>query len=312
MYQFTIKTSETKFNGGDMISIVITSFNEPENVKRAIEAILNNKIKEKYELLVVAPDKATEEIVNALRKKNKQIIYFKDPGKGKSFALNLVFKVLKGRVWIFTDGDVYLGDNSINEILKFFEDEEVGCVAGRPVSINPKNTMLGFWSHLLYEAGAHKIRCELNNKNCFLECSGYLFAFRNNITRNIPLNVAEDSMIPYLVIKKGYKVRYAENAFVYVKNPTNIGDFVKQKVRTAKAHEGLIDYAPFFPKVKSLKNEIMKGTFSALAYPKNLKEGLWTGILFVTRLYIWLIEKLDEKVLNKRYGDAWERIESTK
>jgi len=312
VYKFAIKNSKTEYNGGNMISIVITSFNEPENVKKAIHAILNNNIKEKYELLVVAPDEATEKVVKEFKKKNKQIVYFKDPGKGKSFALNLVFKILKGNIWIFTDGDVYVGDNSINEIIRLFENEEVGCVSGRPVSINPKDNMLGFWSHLLFDAGAHNIRHELNNKNSFLECSGYLFAFRNDITKNIPLNVAEDSMIPYLATKKGYKVRYAENAFVYVKNPANIRDFVNQKVRTAKSHEALGDYAPFFPKVKSLKNEIKKGTLAALAYPKNIRETFWTGILFAVRLYTWFLVKWEERVLNRRYSDAWERIESTK
>jgi len=295
-----------------MISIVITSFNEPENVKKAIQAILNNKIKEKYELIVAAPDEATEKVVKEFRKKHKEIVYFKDQGQGKNFALNQVFKILKGRIWIFTDGDVYVGDSSINEILKIFEDEEVGCVTGRPVSINPKNNMLGFWSHLLFDAGAHNVRKELDEKGSFLECSGYLFAFRNNITKNVPLNVAEDSIIPYLATKKGYKVKYAEKAFVYVKNPTNIRDFIKQKVRTAKSHEALEDYAPFFPKVKSFKNEVKKGTFLALSYPKNLKENFWTLLLFLTRLYIWMKAKWEEKIIKKRYSDKWERIETTK
>ena len=295
-----------------MISIVITSFNEPENVKKAIQAILNNKIKEKYELIVAAPDEATEKVVKEFRKKHKEIVYFKDQEQGKNFALNQVFKILKGRIWIFTDGDVYVGDSSINEILKIFEDEEVGCVTGRPVSINPKNNMLGFWSHLLFDAGAHNVRKELDEKGSFLECSGYLFAFRNNITKNVPLNVAEDSIIPYLATKKGYKVKYAEKAFVYVKNPTNIRDFIKQKVRTAKSHEALEDYAPFFPKVKSFKNEVKKGTFLALSYPKNLKENFWTLLLFLTRLYIWMKAKWEEKIIKKRYSDKWERIETTK
>ena len=295
-----------------MISIVITSFNEPQQVKNAIQAILKNKIKEKYELLVVAPDKSTENVVKEFKKINKQIFYFKDKGKGKSFALNSVFKILKGRIWIFTDGDVYVGDNSINDILEFFKDSKVGCIAGRPVSLNSKNNMLGYWSHLLFEAGAHKIRKELDKKSNFLECSGYLFAFRDNITKNIPLNVAEDTIIPYLSTKKGYKVRYCEKAFVYVRNPTNIRDFIKQKIRTSKAHESLEDYAPFFPKVKSFTNEVKKGTFAALSYPKNLKEFFWTVILFFVRLYVWAKVKWDEKIVGKKYSDAWERIESTK
>lgn len=294
-----------------MISIVITSFNEPE-VKKAIEAVLRNNIKDKYELIVAAPDKETEDLVKELSKKNKRIKYFKDPGKGKSFALNVIFKLLKGDIWIFTDGDIFIDDNAINELVKVFEDKNVGCATGRPISTNPKNNMLGFWSHLLYDAGAHKIRKELNEKGQFLECSGYLFAFRNNITKNIPLNVAEDTIIPYLTMKKGYKIRYAEKALVYVKNPTTIREFINQRKRTAKAHETLEDYAPFFPKVKSFRNEIIKGTIPALKYPKTIKEYIWTLTLFITRLYIWIIVKWEDRIIKKRYNDGWERIESTK
>lgn len=295
-----------------MISIVITSFGESLLVGRAIQSILDNEIREKYELIVASPDKDTEKIVKEFSKKNKQVKYFRDPGKGKSFALNLLFKKLKGEIWIFTDGDVLIGKNSINEILKFFKDENVGCVTGRPVSLNKKNNLFGFWSHLLFEAGAHKIRKEKDNKREFIEGTGYLFAFRNNITRNVPLNVAEDSIIPYLTMKKGYGVRYAEKAKVYVRNPSTLKDFIKQKIRTAKSHEALEDYAPYFPKVKSFKNEIKKGTKWALDYPRNLKEYFWTLLLFPTRLYIWIMVKLDEKIIGNKYGDGWERIESTK
>ncbi|MEK6856413.1 MAG: glycosyltransferase, partial [Nanoarchaeota archaeon] len=253
-----------------------------------------------------------EKIVNEFQKENKNIKHFKDPGKGKSYALNLIFKELNGDIWIFTDGDVFVGENSINELLKYFNDPFVGCVIGRPVSLNSKNNMIGFWSHLLFEAGAHSIRKELDKKNQFIEGTGYLFAFRSNITKNIPLNVAEDTIIPYITMKKGYKIRYADNAFVYVKNPTSLIDFVKQRVRTAKAHEALEEYAPFFPKVKSFRNEIKQGTLRALRYPNTLREYIWTFNLFFARLVIWIKVKFDEKILNKRYGDAWERIESTK
>ena len=294
------------------ISIVINSFNEPELLKRAIARVLKNDIKEKYELIVTAPDLGSENIVKEFQKKNKNIKHFKDPGKGKSYALNLIFKELKGDVWVFTDGDVFVGEKSISELLKYFKDPLVGCVIGRPVSLNPKNNMLGFWSHLLFEAGAHSIRKELDRKGKFIEGTGYLFAFRSNITRNIPLNVAEDTIIPYITMKKGYKIKYADKAFVYVKNPTSLRDFVKQRVRTAKAHEALGEYAPFFPKVKSFRNEIKQGTLRALKYPSTLKEYVWTFNLFLIRLFIWFKVKFDEKILNKRYGDAWERIKSTR
>ena len=141
-----------------------------------------------------------------------------------------------------------------------------------------------------------------------------MFAFRNNVIRDVPLDVAEDTYIPYEFYFKGYKIAYAENAKVYVKNPNNFKDWLIQRMRTSKAHETLDKYVDIkrVPKVKSFKNEIVKGTFSALKYPKNLREFYWTILLFIARFYMWLGVFYDTKFKNKSYTDAWERIESTK
>ena len=296
-----------------MISVIITAFNEP-NVNEAIDSVLNQNIDEDYELIVAAPDKQTEDLVKRYREEHKQVKYFKDPGKGKSFALNLLFKEVKGDILILTDGDLILDKDSISEILKVFEDENVGCVSGRPISTNPKDNMLGYWSHLLYDAGAHRIRKEKSENGQFLECTGYLFAFRNNgIVKDIPMDVAEDSIIPYYFWKNGYKVKYAEDAKVYVQNPDNLKDFIKQRKRAgAGSHSKLKLHEPDFPKMKSFINEIKKGSVWALSYPKSIKEFVWTLCLFPTRLYIWVSYYYDWKFKKKGYQDGWEKAESTR
>mgnify|MGYP001613687222 CR=1 FL=1 len=295
-----------------MISIIITAFKEP-TIRKTIDSIVNQNIVVKHEIIVVSPDEETKKIVHEYSKRYPNLKYLKDPGKGKSYALNLVFKKIKSEIFILTDGDVILGEDSINEIIKYFNDSSVGVVAGRVLSSNQKDEMFGYWSHLLADAGAHNIRKELSSKNEFLECSAYLFAFRN-IIEEIPLNVAEDAYIPYLFWQKGYKIKYSENAKVYVKNPTNFKDWMKQRTRTSKAHENLNKYVDtkFTPRVKSFSNEIRKGFFRAWKYPKNTKEYYWTFILMFARLYMWSKVFLDTKFLEKEYTDAWERIESTK
>lgn len=295
-----------------MISIVITAFKEP-HLYRAIEAILFQKIKEDYELVVAAPDKEAEELVKEYRKKYKQIRFFKDPGKGKSNALNMLFKELKGRIWIFTDGDVFLDNGAINEMIKMFDDEKIGCVCGRVMCENPRYTLFGYWGRLLADAGAHRVRKELFKNHQFLECSGYLFGFRNNgVITKISVDVAEDSIIPYFFWKKGYRIGYAENARVFVKNPTNIKDWLKQRKRTADAHTKLTHYAPDFPKVKSFKNEAIKGMQWIWGYPKTVKEFFWTIALVFVRLYMWLSLFYDLKFKRREYVDGWERSETTK
>jgi cellulose synthase/poly-beta-1,6-N-acetylglucosamine synthase-like glycosyltransferase len=300
-----------------MISIIITSFNEPDTIGRTIESIISQKIKYNYELIISCPDKETAKVVSDYAKKNKRIRRYKDPGKGKSFALNLLFKEAKGDILVFTDGDLYLGENSINELLEPFKDKKVGIVTGRVMSMNSKNNMLGYWSHFLMDVGAHKISREKRaDKDQFIECSAYLFAFRGGVIKEIPLDVAEDAIIPYMFWKKGYKIAYAPNALVYVKWPDSFKEWLSQKKRAASAHENLNKYYLDFPRVKSFYGEAIVGGIKnfkeILKYPNSFKEYFWTFTLFPARLWMWLHMFYDIKFKNKGFSDGWARVESTK
>lgn len=293
------------------ISLVITAFKEP-NIARAIKAALNQKTRYDYNIIISAPDDKTLKIAKSYSLKNKKIKVFKDPGKGKSYALNQILNSIQTDILILTDGDVYISDNSVDEISNLFLDPEIGCVTGRPVPMENRKTKYGYWANFLFDA-AHRIRKLAFESNSFIECSGYLFAFRKNKIDRIPLDVAEDTFIPYFLWERGYQIGYADNARVYVKNPETWGDWIKQKTRTSKAHETLNKYVDIktTPRVKSFKNE-SKGVTWALTYPKNPKEFFWTLQLIFARLYMWIKVMIDTKLLNKNYGDAWERVESTK
>ncbi len=295
-----------------MISIIITAFKEPETIRKSIESALNQKTNYKYEILVSAPDEETLNIAKKYEKKDKRLKVFQDPGKGKSYALNLIFQKIKTDILILTDGDVIMSNNSVDEIANLFLNPEIGCVAGRPISIEDQKTKYGFWANFLFNA-AHKLRKQSFKSNSFIECSGYLFAFRKNKIKQIPLDVAEDAVIPYMFWEKGYKIGYAENAKVYVKNVDNWNDWIKQKTRTSKAHETLHKYVDIksTPRIKSFKTET-KGIFDVLKYPKTPKEVFWTFQLILARLYMWISVFKDTKLKNKHYEDAWERAESTK
>tara|TARA_Y100000310_G_C20636264_1_gene791311 strand:+ start:6 stop:887 length:882 start_codon:yes stop_codon:yes gene_type:complete len=293
-----------------MISIVITSFKEPKTIGRAIESFINQDIKEDYELIVSAPDKETLDIVR--KYKNKNIKIFKDPGKGKTLALNLILPKLKGEVIILTDGDVFVSKYSVEKLLEPFEDKRVGCVTGKPVSINSRKNLFGYWSHLLCYA-AHKMRLKRNNQKIFLECSGYLWAFRNKVIQKIPRETAEDTIVPILFFLKNYKIRYVSEAEVYVKYPTNLSEFIDQKKRTVKGHETLGRYVNMkeIPRMKSFKNEILECP-ELFHYSKNIRELFLTFFLFPLRFYIWILAFFHLHIKKDKKVDAWSAVKSTK
>ncbi|MFH1210743.1 MAG: glycosyltransferase [archaeon] len=298
-----------------MISIIITAWEEPMASKECIRRFLVQKIPEKFEIWVTCPDEPTEKVVRDYMKRHKNIHFLHQPREwGKNVMMNILAKKSKGDILIFTDGDIFVSDNSVKELYNKFKDPKVGCVSGRPVSANPKGNMLGYWSHLLTDAGAHNIRRERYKNGQFLECTGYLFAMRNNIVGDMPTDVGEDAIIPYMFWKKGYKVAYAEKALAYVTYPKNLKDWVNQKVRSSKAHEMLDRYMSREKelRVKSFGNEALKGLRWAFLYPKSYREFFWTLMLFPARLYVWGRFTYETKFLDQHYGDKWKRVASTR
>ncbi len=299
-----------------MISVIITSYNEPKSTEKAIQALLDQDYIGNMEIIVSDP---FQEALDYLKTKFKnKVRYDLDFGEGKSAALNRLIGEAKGDIVVCTDGDVYLDKSAIRNLVYKFKNNFVGCVCGRPVSINSKDNLMGYWSHLLFDIGAHEIsRKKRYMKGEFIECSGYLFGFRNNIIKEFPLDVAEDSIIPYLFFKKGFKIAYAEDALVYVKNPESLKEFIKQRKRTADAHSKLNKYAPDFPRVKSFLGEMKAGfgnLFKIFGYASNVKEFIWTFLLFPARLYIWLYLFYDLRFRKDQYLDGWrenKKVEGT-
>lgn len=288
-----------------MLSIIITSYKEQKTIGRAIKSFQNQKIKEKYEIIVVAPDKET---LNAARK--YKVKYYQDSGKGKPTALNLAFSKAKGDIIVLSDGDVYVNDNSVNNLLKHFNDKKIGAVTGRPVALDNKKTLFGYWAHLLNDS-AHIERLRRDRKNLPMFCSGYIFAIRKRLYEKLPEDVLDDAYISMLVLKKGYKIKYEPKAIAFIKNATNLKDWIKQKRRNSMGHNHARQLLGNIIKMKSLNDEIFYGWYKAISYPKTLKELFYTKLLFPVRLYVWLLSFYD-KFKKKKVMEVWKRIESTK
>lgn len=291
-----------------MISIIITSYKEPNTIGKAIESILKNNLKN-YEVLVTAPDKETLDAAKKYSKENKNIKLIKDFGKGKPLALNLAVSKAKGGIIIFTDGDVYIKENSINLLLEHFKNKQVGAVSGNPVSLNSKNNMLGFWAYVLTNiANERRKKAIMLGKRFF--CSGYLFAIRKKLFPILPEELlSEDGFISHKVYEQGYSLGYSEKSEVYIKYPTNIRDWIIQKKRSAGGYNQIQKLIKI--EIRSFKKESM-GAFGLLKYPSNLKEFSWMILLFLMRVYLWVLIYKEINLQKKSHKSIWKRVETTK
>ena len=292
-----------------MISILITAYKEADTIGKAIRTFLTEELD--CEVLVAAPDKETLDAARAV--KSSKVKVFKDNGIGKPAALNLLLSKANGKILVLSDGDVYIEKGAIKKLVSHFDDEKVGAVSARPVSVNDRKTMLGYWSHLLTNAGAHITRLERVRKKKFIVCSGYLYAMRNIIEKVPEDALADDAVISYLVWNKGYRIEYEAEAIVYVKYPTTFNDWMLQKIRSAGGYTQLRKYfGNNFPVMRSFGREIVFGWYKALRYASSLKELYWTIVLFFARLYLWINVFVKIKIMKRSFSDTWKRVESTK
>ena len=286
-----------------MISIIITAFKEEKTVGRAIESFLNNKMAKDHEILVICPDDGTKKVIKEYEKKYKVVKHIQDQGHGKPAALNYAFKFAKGDILILTDGDVYISENAVGELLKRLENKKTGAVTAKGVSTSPRNTMLGYWSHLLV-AGINSTRSERVKKGKFIVVTGYLFAMKR-LFEKIPEDaLSDDAVMSYMIWQKGYNIDYADSALVYIKYPATFKDWILQKRRSTGGYKQIKDYfGKGTPKMRTLSQEIFYGTWKAITFPKSTKEVLYTMLLFPARLYLWFKIYIDLHLRNKSFKE---------
>ncbi len=294
-----------------MLSVLITAFREAETVGRAIAAFLV-ELPPDAELLVVCPDPQTTAVVEHYQEQYPAVRHVRDSQQGKPTALNVGLRAASGEIVVLSDGDVFVDEGALPWLLAPFADARVGAVSGRPVSTSPRNTVLGYWSHLLTDAGAHRTRLARNKDNEFLVCSGYLFAVRRHLVEELPKDaLAEDAVISHRVAQQGFQIRYAPEARVFVKYPSTYRDWLLQRTRSAGGYaQEYVRRSPY--RMRSPWLEILRGTPLALRYPGTARECWWTLLLFAARLHLWLLVLVNVRVLRRSHRALWKRVESTK
>lgn len=292
------------------LSVVITAFREVRTIGQAMEAFLD-QLPEDGEVIVVCPDPETIAIVDSYAERTQRVRHVADPQRGKPTAVNAGLAAAEGDIVVLSDGDVLVDEEALGPLLEPFEAPGVGAVSGHPISVNPRDNVMGYWSHLLTDA-IHRMRVARDRKGRFLLCSGYLFAFRKELVEQVPDDaLAEDAVVSHVIARQGFRIRYAPEARVYVRYPTTYRDWLRQKVRSAGGYaQHYVRQSPF--RMRSPWLELKTGAGLAIRYPKNLRELVWTLLLFPARIHLWVLVLIKVRLLRRPFDTLWKRVESTK
>lgn len=313
-----------------MVSILLTAWREEGSIDKVIKCICDPEysgISNDYELILGCPDEETyQAALNTVKELGieDKFVYVKDPKKGKPLALNMMMDQAKGDIYIFTDGDVWFEKDAVKYLMKHLENPEVFAVTGRPISADSENNMMGYFGHLLSDAAHHKRSIDLTTepagkslafvkKRLFFPVSGYIYATRKFEHRFPDDCLVDDAYISYVIFNEGKRIVYEPKAIVYVKYPTTLSDYFKQKKRSVGGYMQLWKYGVIKPetKTRTFWRELEYFWFP-IKYAKNFKQLIWSILLYPIRLWLWIEIYWERKILNKDFEKTWVRIESTK
>jgi cellulose synthase/poly-beta-1,6-N-acetylglucosamine synthase-like glycosyltransferase len=290
------------------LTILVTAYWEATTIGRALDALLPQLTGSDDQVIVVCPDDDTAQAAS----RHAGVTILRDPGSGKPAALNLGLGSAHGDLILMTDGDVWIDAGAVAALTSPFSDPTTGAVSGRPISVSPRDKMLGYWSHLLTDAGAHRERAGRDSRGEFLVCSGYLYAVRAGLVGPIPEDaLAEDAVVSQMVAEQGYRIRYTPDAKVFVHYPETYRDWLIQKVRSTGGYaQSVVTRSPH--QMRSFRHEAAAGLWPALTYARTPRELAWTILLMAARLHLWLLIFWRVRVLREPLTRLWQRVESTK
>jgi biofilm PGA synthesis N-glycosyltransferase PgaC len=294
-------------------TVCIPVHNEEKNISFVIQNILNQKIFGVNLNVIVLSSGSTDntnEIVRRFCQPSYAVnLIIESQRSGKANAMNLILPFLRESetdVCIFTDGDVYLDKDALKCILeRFNQRDELSVITGHPVvSETMKN---GIWRKIALENCAiwDGVRKAQANEMATWTLSGYLFAIKTkDLPEKIPIKLAaEDAFLGLSLLLSGKKMEYESNALVYVKYPSNIRDYYRQKSRTRSGWAQIFKSAPEQMRaLRSLQRQII---FS------RIYQGNYISFLcFILDNLIWVLDYLFTR--NNANRHIWQSVDSTK
>jgi peptidoglycan-N-acetylglucosamine deacetylase len=217
--------------------VLIPAHNEAKVIAETIRHILASDYPN-LEVIVVDDGSKddTPEVVRTTFAGDSRVRLITMTNGGKAAALNRGLAEARGSVVVALDADTYFSSDSIRKLVRWFEDAEVGAVAGN-AKVGNRVNIITRWQALEYITSQSLERRMLASLGCITVVPGAIGAWRREALQKLggfPSDtLAEDQDLTIALLKAGYKVLYDSTAIAWTEAPDTVSDLIKQRFRWA-------------------------------------------------------------------------------
>jgi cellulose synthase/poly-beta-1,6-N-acetylglucosamine synthase-like glycosyltransferase len=184
--------------------------------------------------IVWVTDGSEDESSTMLRQYQNIRVFHEPERKGKIHAMNRGMKLVSTPFVVFTDANTMLNKAAIREMMKYFADDKVGCVAGEKRIENynlEKAVEAGEGLYWQYESQIKR----LESKNgSAVGAVGELFAVRTSLYEEVREDtILDDFVISLQIASKGFSIKYSPGAWGTETASASVNEELKRKIRIA-------------------------------------------------------------------------------
>lgn len=218
------------FPGHITVSVIIPALNEEKCIGTTLQSVLNQTYA--LDQIIVVDDASTDRTGDIARSFEGVTVIRPESNSGsKPRAQNLALDHVTSEVFVTVDADTILAPDAIEQIMPYFQDEEIVSACGfvipqRIETIWERGRFMEYLFGITLQKGAQ------NQIGAVMISCGCFSAFRTDPVREVggfpPGTIAEDMDLTWELSTRGKKVTFHNTAYCYPVEPPNFRLFVAQ------------------------------------------------------------------------------------
>ena len=214
------------------VTVIITAYNEERDLRAKIENTLSLLYDATLLDVIVASDCSTDrtdEIVRSFSDQNVKL-HRQTERLGKTAAQNAAVELAKGDIILFSDATTLYEADVLDVIVPNFADPTVGCVAGKLIYVDPRDSGVGkgarsYWGYETFLKTHESRICSL------IGASGCLYAVRRSAYVPLYNEACSDFIIATKMVEQGLRAVYEPAAVCWEETNDQADKELKMRVR---------------------------------------------------------------------------------
>ena len=231
---------QTEYPG---ISVLIAAYNEQDSIGTTVQRLLDSNYPGPVEIIVIDDGSSDQTLPILSRIKHPSLRVLPVAHRGKALALNDGLRAASHDIVVTVDADTFVFGDALTRIVERLQSDTptTAAVAGAVLVRNSRDGVIARMHEWDYFHGIASIKRVQSLYHGTLVAQGAFSAYRKGPLLEMggwPDVVGEDIVMTWALLRRGYRVGYAEDAAAFTVVPTTYKGFFRQRQRWAR---GLVE-----------------------------------------------------------------------